>query len=110
MDEQAYKNNVSHPKHYCIEGRRECIEELEQDYGETVARIFCLTNAYKYLYRCGLKDGNSQEQDIEKAKWYYNKANEYHNCDYVFGVMDLRYKIKTLLNEYGVLEAEDGKL
>ena len=62
-------DNVNHPSHYKIAGRKECIEEIA-DYGQTVLSIFCLTNAYKYLYRAGLKDGNTKEQDLAKAEWY----------------------------------------
>ena len=91
---------VNHPSHYNIEGRKECIEELSENYGETIARIFCLTNAYKYLYRAGYKEGNTKEQDIAKAKWYYNKAMSYQNCDYVFAVQDLRDKIQKELDKY----------
>lgn len=91
---------VNHPSHYNIEGRKECIEELAENYGETIARIFCLTNAYKYLYRAGYKEGNTKEQDIAKAKWYYNKAMSYKNCEYVFAVQDLRDKVQKELDKY----------
>lgn len=64
-------NVIDHPDHYNLPGKKECIEQMREDYGETITAIFCLTNAYKYLYRAGQKEGNSAEQDIEKAKWYY---------------------------------------
>lgn len=63
---------VNHPQHYNIPGRKECIAQMREDYGELVTAIFCLTNAYKYLYRAGVKEGNSQEQDIAKARWYFS--------------------------------------
>lgn len=59
---------VNHPNHYNLEGKKECIEQMREDYGETITAIFCLTNAYKYLYRAGHK--NDKKQDIAKAKWY----------------------------------------
>lgn len=62
-------DNVNHPSHYNIEGKKECIEQMREDYGETITAVFCLTNAYKYLYRAGYK-GDMQE-DIAKAKWYF---------------------------------------
>lgn len=65
---------VNHPQHYNIEGRKECIEEMLEKYGKTITGCFCLTNAYKYLYRAGYKEGNSSQQDIEKARWYFNYA------------------------------------
>lgn len=68
------KDMVNHPKHYNSEGRKECIVEMEEKYGKEIVCTFCLTNAYKYLYRAGEKNDNPKEQDIEKAKWYYNYA------------------------------------
>jgi len=66
--------NVNHPTHYNIAGRKECIVEMRERYGAYITAIFCLTNAYKYLYRAGEKDGNPEEQDKSKAAWYYNYA------------------------------------
>ena len=63
---------INHPSHYQREGRKECIEEIREKYGDYITCIFCLTNAYKYLYRAGAKEGNSAESDIAKAKWYYD--------------------------------------
>ena len=34
-------------------------------------QYFCLLSRYKYLYRCGLKDGATQE--LSKANWYKDK-------------------------------------
>lgn len=63
---------VNHPSHYNKSGRKECIEEMLEKYGKTATASFCLLNAYKYLYRAGDKDNNSEEQDRNKAKWYFN--------------------------------------
>lgn len=65
---------VNHPEHYRKEGRKECIVEMQYRFGSYVTIIFDLTNAYKYLYRAGMKENNSVEQDIAKARWYYNHA------------------------------------
>ena len=64
-------SNVNHPDHYNLPNRKECIVEMEELFGLEITATFCLTNAYKYLYRAGEKTGNSKEQDIEKAKWYF---------------------------------------
>mgnify|MGYP002622091114 CR=1 FL=1 len=69
---------VVHPSHYNLPGKKECIEQMLEDYGETITAIFCLTNAYKYLYRAGHKD--DAEKDIAKANWYYG---------YFLGIEDL---------------------
>lgn len=65
-------NKINHPSHYQKEGRKECIEEMLENYGNYITASFCLTNAYKYLYRAGEKEDNSVEQDMKKAKWYFN--------------------------------------
>lgn len=61
---------VNHPSHYNLPGKKECIEQMREDYGETITATFCLTNAYKYLYRAGHK--GSAAEDIDKARWYYD--------------------------------------
>lgn len=67
---------VSHPSHYNKDGRKECIVEMEEKYGAEVTAVFCLTNAYKYLYRAGDKIDNPMEQDKNKAQWYFDYANK----------------------------------
>ncbi len=64
--------HVNHPQHYCAEGKKECIVEMVEKYGFVATANFALLNAYKYLYRAGLKGGNSAEQDIKKAQWYFD--------------------------------------
>lgn len=93
---------VNHPDHYNIPGKRECIEAMKEDYGELITTIFCLTNAYKYLYRAGNKKGNSKEQDISKAKWYYDYQDKF-DVDYVnndlFKSKDYLLKLKNYVKE-----------
>ena len=85
---------VNHPDHYKKEGRKECIVEMQDRFGSYITIIFDLTNAYKYLYRAGLKENNSQpkvsllfkennsiEQEIAKARWYYNHAMSLYKAD-----------------------------
>lgn len=69
-------NAVEHPSHYNKAGRKECIVEMEEKYGAEVTAIFCLTNAYKYLYRAGNKADNPMEQDRNKSRWYFDYANK----------------------------------
>ena len=68
-------NMIDHPTHYNLPGKKECIEQMLEDYGGRITAIFCLTNAYKYLYRAGEKEGNSKEADLKKAKWYFDYVN-----------------------------------
>lgn len=66
--------NVDHPSHYNQEGKKECIVEMREKFGDMATYWFCKLNAYKYRYRNGTKAGNSSEQDEAKAKWYENYA------------------------------------
>ena len=60
-------NNVNHPKHYNIPGRKECIEEMIDIFGIEEVMIFCKLNVYKYRYRHELKNG---QEDLDKANEY----------------------------------------
>ena len=60
---------VDHPPHYGGAANTyeaiKVIEAWELD--------FCLGNTVKYISRAGKKDGNSEMQDLEKAKWYLER-------------------------------------
>lgn len=59
-------DNVNHPKHYTSDPSGvECFEITRH-------RNFNIGNAIKYLWRNGLKDSDSQVQDLQKAAWYIN--------------------------------------
>lgn len=69
-DEVIYQSNpitgdaVNHPSHYTSDPSGiECIQITRH-------RNFNIGNAIKYLWRAGLKDGNSDIQDLQKAVWY----------------------------------------
>lgn len=47
-----------------------------EKFGTRAVVDFCLCNQFKYEWRAGLKEGNSKDQDLAKAKWYENKAKE----------------------------------
>ena len=58
---------VNHPKHYTSHpGKIECIQVTEH-------LNFCIGNAIKYLWRAGLKENNSDIQDLKKAVWYIER-------------------------------------
>lgn len=67
---------VNHPSHYNIPGKKECIDEMLDNLGRLGVYFFDRGNEYKYVYRAGLKDGESREKDIDKAKWYCSHASE----------------------------------
>lgn len=66
-------NTISHPSYY-NNGRKECIVEMQENFGTLALISFCVLNAHKYYYRKGKKEGNSVGQDIQKAQWYINYA------------------------------------
>lgn len=69
MDEEIRKN-VDHPSHYNQPGRKECIVEMREKFGDLAVYWFCALSAFKYDYRKGNKDGNSEDQDKGKEDWY----------------------------------------
>ncbi len=71
---------VNHPEHYNLPGKKECIVQMKEDYGVRIVAIFCLTNAYKYLYRAGYKPGQPEAQDIQKARWYFNWVQKHKSA------------------------------
>jgi hypothetical protein len=57
-------NNIDHPKHYISDPSGiECIQITRH-------RNFNIGNVIKYVWRAGLKDNNSDVQDLKKAVWY----------------------------------------
>lgn len=60
---------VNHPSHYQKDGK-ECIDVMLELYGIQAVIHFCECNAFKYRWRAGMKDGESTEVDLKKAKWY----------------------------------------
>ena len=86
---------VNHPQHYLRPGRKECIEEIHDLYGDEILAIFCYTNAYKYLYRAGEKANNSKEQDLNKAMWYINYAKTHvPRTAFTGAIRMLRYNVE----------------
>lgn len=60
---------INHPPHYTNHPSGvECIQIVEH-------MNFCLGNAMKYIWRAGLKNGDSTE-DLKKAVWYLNREIE----------------------------------
>ena len=63
---------VNHPSHY-NQGNIECIDAMVAAYGKEAVSVFCLLNAFKYLWRNEHKNG---KEDVEKAIWYLKKRLE----------------------------------
>ena len=65
-------DNVNHPSHYET-GKFECIDAMIETQGIEATKNFCVCNAFKYIYRHNMKNG---EEDLRKAKWYLDKYME----------------------------------
>lgn len=63
------KELVNHPSHYS-NGKIECIDAMIAAKGIFKTIVFCETNAFKYNWRQGKKDKDSQE--VAKQLWYLN--------------------------------------
>ena len=77
IDNDNYEQ-VNHPSHYNNYGK-EVIDMMESIWGTEKLIAFCEMNAFKYRMRMGTKPDNPIQQDIEKEKWYLNKANQLKN-------------------------------
>lgn len=63
---------VNHPPHY-TQGGIECIDAMKSAFGADELAVYCKIAAFKYIWRCKLKNGT---EDVKKAVWYLNKYIE----------------------------------
>lgn len=63
----ATSDNINHPSHYKHAG----IETI--DVIEAWSLGFCLGNVVKYISRAGSKPGNTELDDLKKARWYLDR-------------------------------------
>lgn len=63
------------PAHY-QNGSKEVWEMMVDIWGKDKYIAHCEMCAFKYRQRLGLKPGQPVERDLEKARWYENKAKE----------------------------------
>lgn len=71
--EQEY--DYINPNHY-KNGGKEVIQMMEDIWGVEALIAHCEMTAFKYRMRVGLKPDQPIERDLEKAKWYEDKAKE----------------------------------
>lgn len=70
INEKLKEENVNHPKHYGgASNPYEVIKVIE-----AWNLDFCLGNAIKYIGRAGKKNKDKYIEDLEKAKWYIERA------------------------------------
>ncbi|MBQ9183648.1 MAG: DUF3310 domain-containing protein [Neisseriaceae bacterium] len=65
-------DNVQNPQHYTEQGAFECIEIMQLFFSPNEVSVFCLCNAFKYLWRAKYK--NNTQEDLQKANWYLKKS------------------------------------
>lgn len=70
MHDSKLEDMVNHPSHY-NQGPIEVIDIIQASMTPEMFRGYLLGNVLKYMLRAPYK-GN-QEQDHEKAKWYFDK-------------------------------------
>ena len=75
-DMTAEFDPVNRPEHYA-NTKVECIDAMEQLFGREAVIHFTCLNMWKYLWR--RKDKDNEEQDIQKALWYFDKTKELIN-------------------------------
>lgn len=68
------------PNHY-KQGDKETWEKMLEIWGKEAFVKHCEITAFKYIQRLGAKPNNSINQDLEKARWYLNKAYDIRNLD-----------------------------
>lgn len=71
--EKTLDDKVNHPSHYTYGDIEimDFIEQVTKDYKPELA--FAIGNAIKYISRANRKNG---KEDLDKARWYLNRAFE----------------------------------
>lgn len=86
-DRQYRPNDDTNPPHHRPEGKQECIDAMPKemirwldeqgiDRRNTTPHVklmmlgFCVGNAFKYRYRKGRKEGEPEDLEEGKARWY----------------------------------------
>lgn len=69
---------VNHPKHYQLANGIEAIDLMEKTSTAPEFVGHLRNTALKYIIRAGHKDPCKYVQDLDKAKWYITKLQEFH--------------------------------
>ena len=93
-------NDPINPAHYKAQCSMECIDTMIIGFGVEATIDYCMLCAYKYLWRLEHKD--TKEVNLEKAKWYIDKANMLNEDykQYVHRYLDNEEKIYMLNKTY----------
>lgn len=78
MEKEVTEYDYINPSHYRINGK-ETFDMMVLIWGVDNAIAHCEMTAFKYRIRAGKKPNQPIAQELEKAKWYENKAKELRN-------------------------------
>ncbi len=73
------KDMVNYPSHYADSCSMECFDAMKMAFGIDNMIAHCKITAFKYLWRHKYKNG---EEDVKKALWYIDRANELVSREY----------------------------
>lgn len=76
--DQKEEYNFVNPEHY-KQGSMEVIDMMKLLWGTEALILHCEMTAFKYRMRAGRKPDQSVERDLEKARWYDDKAKKLSN-------------------------------
>jgi hypothetical protein len=75
INEDAKEYDYVNPSHY-KEGYKEVQDMMIDVFGKQNYMMFCYMNAFKYRMRLGKKPGQGLELELDKVKWYEDRAAE----------------------------------
>ena len=76
--DQKENYDFVNPEHY-KQGSMEVIDMMKLLWGTEALILHCEMTAFKYRMRAGRKPDQSIERDLEKARWYDDKAKKLRN-------------------------------
>jgi hypothetical protein len=76
--DQKENYDFINPEHY-KQGSMEVIDMMKLLWGTEALILHCEMTAFKYRMRAGRKPDQSIERDLEKARWYDDKAKKLRN-------------------------------
>lgn len=100
--EQNKHDNIN-PDHYKERTSIECIDTMRIAFGDMDVAIYCIVNAYKYLWRHKYKN---RLEDLKKAMWYLEEYTDLTNDKEWIKLSDekaetIKELVKGALKEYG---------
>lgn len=101
-EEQNKHDNIN-PDHYKERTSIECIDAMRIAFSDMNVAIYCIVNAYKYLWRHKYKN---RLEDLKKAMWYLERYTDLTNDKEWIKLPDekaetIKELVKGALKEYG---------